>query len=63
MIIAKVRGNKTNKQRTVNIPKDSEEYNSEWVKVEVLDTPKIEKGVRKLWPRKMGMVIVVKKLG
>jgi len=48
MIIAKVRGNKTNKQRTVNIPKDSEEYNSEWVKVEVLDTPKIEKGVRKL---------------
>ena len=48
MIIAKVRGNKTNKQRTVNIPKDSEEYNSEWVKIECLDTPKIEKEVRQI---------------
>ena len=48
MIIVRVRGNKTNKQRTVNIPKDSEEYNSEWVKVEVLDTPIIEKEVREI---------------
>ena len=48
MIIVKVRGNKTNKQRTVTIPKDPEEYNSEWVKVEVLDTPKIEKEVQRI---------------
>lgn len=43
MIIAKVRGNKTNKQRIVNIPKDSEEYNAEWVKIEILEKKEIEK--------------------
>ena len=48
MIIVKVRGNKTNKQRTVNIPKDSEEYNAEWVKVKILNTPKIKKEVREI---------------
>jgi len=48
MIIAKVRGNKTNKQKTANIPKDSKEYNAEWVKIEVLDTPIIEKEVRRI---------------
>jgi len=48
MIIAKVRNNKKNKQKTVNIPKDSDEYNAEWVKVEVLDTPIIEKEVRRI---------------
>jgi hypothetical protein len=48
MIIQRVRGNRTNKQRTVNIPQDSEEYNAEWVKIECLETPKIEKEVKRI---------------